>query len=73
MLAPVTRLGEDAELTIVDSSRYAAQGEALNFWQLMVREPVCCRREGHTSCMLPHLPCIKLFVMHMHYVVSGSR
>jgi hypothetical protein len=36
MLVPVTRLGEDAMLTILDSSRYAALGEELNFWQLMV-------------------------------------
>jgi hypothetical protein len=36
MLTPVTRLGEDAMLTILDSSRYAALGEELNFWQLMV-------------------------------------
>lgn len=36
MLVPVTRLGEDAMLTIADSSDYAALGEELNFWQLMV-------------------------------------
>jgi hypothetical protein len=47
MLVPVTRLGEDAMLTILDSSRYAALGEELNFWQLMVRRvfsmrPVTC-------------------------------
>lgn len=39
MLVPVTRLGEDAMLTIIDSSRYAALGEELNFWQLMVSQP----------------------------------
>jgi hypothetical protein len=36
MLVPVTRLGEDAMLTIADSADYAALGEELNFWQLMV-------------------------------------
>lgn len=43
MLKPATRLGEDAMLTIVDSSEYAALGEELNFWQLMVRAHWCSR------------------------------
>lgn len=42
MLVPVTRLGEDAMLTIVDSSTYSALGEQLNFWQLMVRTACLC-------------------------------
>jgi hypothetical protein len=37
MLYPVTRLGEDAQLTIVDSSAYAGLHEAINFWQLVAR------------------------------------
>lgn len=37
MLYPVTRLGEDAQLTIVDSSAYAGLGEAINWWQLVAR------------------------------------
>jgi hypothetical protein len=58
MLAPVTRLGEDAMLTTVDSSHFAALAEELNFWQLMVRS-----REGSalalhpsTTCTLAHMP-----------------
>lgn len=37
MLKPVTKLGEDAYITIVDASEYCAAGEVLNFWQLVVR------------------------------------
>jgi hypothetical protein len=37
MLYPVTRLGEDAQLTIVDSSAYAGLHESINFWQLVAR------------------------------------
>ncbi|KAF6266640.1 hypothetical protein COO60DRAFT_7439 [Scenedesmus sp. NREL 46B-D3] len=37
MLYPVTRLGEDAQLTIVDSSAFAGLHEAINFWQLVAR------------------------------------
>jgi hypothetical protein len=46
MLVPVTRLGEDAMLTIADSADYAALGEELNFWQLMVSLVwlSCCMR-----------------------------
>eukprot|EP00878_Enallax_costatus_P036595 GHUV01041113.1.p2 GENE.GHUV01041113.1~~GHUV01041113.1.p2 ORF type:complete len:145 (+),score=47.08 GHUV01041113.1:68-502(+) len=37
MLYPVTRLGEDAQLTIVDSSAYAGLDESINWWQLVAR------------------------------------
>lgn len=37
MLYPVTRLGEDAQLTIVDSSAYAELDETINWWQLVSR------------------------------------
>ena len=37
MLYPVTRLGEDAQLTIVDSSAYAGLDEGINWWQLVAR------------------------------------
>lgn len=37
MLYPVTRLGEDAQLTIVDSSAYAGLNENTNWWQLVAR------------------------------------
>jgi hypothetical protein len=36
MMDSVTRLGEDAVVTIAESSKYAAVGEALSFWQLVV-------------------------------------
>lgn len=37
MLYPVTRLGEDAQLTIKDSSDYAGLQESMSFWQLVAR------------------------------------
>ena len=32
-----SRLGDSADLTVVDSSEYAAPGEQLSFWELMAR------------------------------------
>jgi hypothetical protein len=55
MLAPVTRLGEDAMLTTVDSSHFAALGEELNFWQLMVC-PTCTTAESAGTAALH--PCV---------------
>jgi hypothetical protein len=37
MLAPVTRLGEEAHLTIVDAAEYAEVGERVSFWELAER------------------------------------
>jgi hypothetical protein len=37
LLAPVTKLGDDVQLTIVDASEYAAVGERVSFWQLVLR------------------------------------
>lgn len=37
MLYPVTRLGEDAQLTILDSSTYAEVNEVVTWWQLVAR------------------------------------
>eukprot|EP00775_Hariotina_reticulata_P013650 gene13650-13773_t len=52
MLVPVTRLGEDAELTIMDSSNYTAHGEEVSFWDLVVR----CQDVGDVLLGYYHIP-----------------
>lgn len=52
MLVPVTRLGEDAQLTIMDSSHYTAHGEEVSFWDLVVR----CQAVGDVLLGYYHIP-----------------
>lgn len=37
VMLPYSKLGEEHEVTVQDTSQLAAKGEVLSYWQLMVR------------------------------------